>query len=107
MEDGFIGGALLMIALVLEWRALGTAHLRRVLPSGRAALTGILVANVFLSSLWFKYFWIVFILFRIAQASEHRSTEPVSVRTHAGDVLARVADARGTVPAAAGAAVVT
>jgi O-antigen ligase len=81
VEDGFIGGALLVLALLLEWRALGFAHVRRVLPSAKAALVGILVANVFLSALWFKYFWIVFILFRVAQGSERppvTAGEPVA-----------------------------
>lgn len=70
VEDGFIGLGLLFLALALEWWALRSAWMRTVLPSGRSLLVAILVANVFLSALWFKYFWLVFVLFRVVEGAE-------------------------------------
>jgi O-antigen ligase len=69
VETGFVGLTLLGLALLAEWMALMRRGGRERLPSLRAAILGLLVANVFLSAIWFKYFWLVFAFARVAEAS--------------------------------------
>lgn len=81
VETGILGLALLAVALALEWRTLSSAKLRYLTPALRAALLGLLVASVFLSAIWYKYFWLVFVAIRAAEgasAREVESTEPVA-----------------------------
>lgn len=72
VELGFVGFTLLLLALIAEWRALALADLRRSIAV-RAAFVSILVANVFLSTIWFKYFWLVIILIRMVEAHPEAS----------------------------------
>jgi hypothetical protein len=42
-----------------------------------------LLANVFLSALWFKYFWLVLILFRLTEGAARDQARSPAVRTPA------------------------
>ena len=67
VETGFVGLTLFGLAMLLEWRSMSTVGMRRRIPALRAGLAGILIANVFLSAVWFKYFWLPFTLARIVE----------------------------------------
>lgn len=69
VETGVVGLALLATALALEWRTLSSVGIRHLTPSLRGALLGLLVASIFLSAIWFKYFWLVFTMIRIAEGA--------------------------------------
>lgn len=72
VELGFAGVTLLILALLAEWRALALADLRRT-AAVKAAFVSVLAANLFLSTIWFKYFWLVIVLIRMV---EHGRSAP-------------------------------
>jgi O-antigen ligase len=76
VDAGVPGLVLLVLALLAEWRAIGGPGVRQVEPALKGVLVSILVANFFLSAIWFKYFFLVFVLVRIAEAAteDARST---------------------------------
>jgi O-Antigen ligase len=69
VEAGVIGFTLLCFALLAEWSSLGASGASLIAPSLGGILLAILVANIFLSTFWFKYFWLVLILIRLAEGS--------------------------------------
>jgi O-antigen ligase len=69
VETGIIGLTLLVLALLAELRDAARLGRTRAMPSLTSAIVGILVANVFLSAIWFKYFWLVFALSRAASSA--------------------------------------
>lgn len=77
VETGVIGLTLLVLALFVEWIQLSGERVRRVSPAIRAALFGLVVAEIFLSAIWFKYFWLLFILIRITDGAAARHTVPL------------------------------
>jgi len=66
VELGFPGFTLLILALLAEGRALALAELRRT-AAVKAAFISVLAANLFLSTIWFKYFWLVVVLIRMVE----------------------------------------
>jgi O-antigen ligase len=79
VELGFIGLTLLALALLAEWLALSKEAVWRLAPSLKAALAAVLVAEIFLSAIWFKYFWLTFLFIRMAEnAAASRTSEPVA-----------------------------
>jgi O-antigen ligase len=65
VETGFVGLTLLLFALASEWLALrSTGHLA---PALGAALVALLVVDAFESFIWFKYFWLLFMVIRLAE----------------------------------------
>jgi hypothetical protein len=42
-------------------------------------VVAILVAEIFLSAIWFKYFWLVFLLIRVAEGVATRQSVPLSI----------------------------
>ncbi|MDQ3533872.1 MAG: O-antigen ligase family protein [Actinomycetota bacterium] len=69
VDTGMIGLTLFLLAIVVEWRALSAPHMYACAPFLKAAVIGLLVANVFEDQLWFKYFWIVFVFIRVAEGA--------------------------------------
>ena len=67
VETGAVGLTLFGLGALLEWRSLSTPAMRARIPALRAGLAGIFLANVFLSAIWFKYFWLPFTLARVAE----------------------------------------
>ena len=67
IEAGVLGVTLLGLALLAEWRSMRQRRVLWVSPSLGAVFIGLLVANVFLSTLWFKYFWLVPIVARLCE----------------------------------------
>ena len=76
VETGFIGLSLLGLALAAEWYLASSRQMRRYEGAIKAALIGLLIASVFLSAIWFKYFWLVFALIRAAESA----TDPLAAR---------------------------
>jgi O-antigen ligase len=74
VELGLIGLTLFGIALALEWLSLSRPSMWREVPALKGVLVSVLIANFFLSAIWFKYFWLVFLLIRVAEGVG--STEP-------------------------------
>jgi len=69
VETGFVGLTLFGIGLATEWARLSSTRMMSIGPSFKPLLIGLLIANIFLSAVWFKYFWLVFTLIRAAEAS--------------------------------------
>jgi O-antigen ligase len=69
VETGFLGLTLFGLALLAEWRTLRTREMKGVSPSVSAALIALLTTNVFEGQIWFKYFWILFVLIRVAEGA--------------------------------------
>jgi O-Antigen ligase len=69
VDAGMIGLTLLGVAIVMEWRALSSRNLAAYAPSLKAAMIGLLFANVFEHQVWFKYFWLLFTLIRLAEGA--------------------------------------
>ncbi len=76
VDTGVPGLVLLLLALIAEWRAIGRAPVRRVEPALKGILVSILVANFFLSAIWFKYFFLVFVLVRVAEGATQERWTP-------------------------------
>jgi O-antigen ligase len=75
VETGLVGLTLFGVALVAEWARLSSPRMMSIGPSFKPLLIGLLIANIFLSAVWFKYFWLVFTLIRAAEASASPSME--------------------------------
>jgi O-antigen ligase len=69
VETGFVGLSLFALALVMEWRLLRSTAMRMLAPSVGTAMVALLLANIFEGQIWFKYFWIVFVLLRVAEGA--------------------------------------
>lgn len=69
VETGLIGLTLFGLGIAAEWAGLSSERMMSIGPSFKPLLIGLLLANIFLSAVWFKYFWLVFILIRAAEAS--------------------------------------
>lgn len=67
VETGIVGLALFIVALLVEWRSLTVPQVVALAPSLKATMAAILVAEFFLTAVWFKFFWLVFI---VARATE-------------------------------------
>jgi O-antigen ligase len=63
VEVGLVGLGLFVLAVVAEWGALRATPISAALG---AAVIALLVADVVEGFIWFKYFWLPFILIRIA-----------------------------------------
>jgi O-antigen ligase len=90
VETGFLGLTLFLLAVLGEWAHFGRRALFQLSPGFRATIAGVLLANIFLSAIWFKYFWLPFVFGRViegAAASLQRDSglEPVDQRS--GDRL--------------------
>ena len=72
VETGFFGLSLLALALLLEWVGTSAPSMRFAEPMLKASLVGLLIASIFLSAIWFKYFWLVFALIRAAESATAR-----------------------------------
>ena len=69
VETGFVGLSLFGVGIAAEWAGLSNRRMMALTPSLKPLLVGLLVVNIFLSAVWFKYFWLVFTLIRAAEAS--------------------------------------
>lgn len=77
VEIGLVGLGLFLLTVVAEWVALKATPLAAALG---AAVVALLVADAFEGFLWFKYFWLPFVLVRIAtDVREARGPERVLV----------------------------
>ena len=81
VETGFLGLTLFLLAMASEWVHFGSAPMLAVSPAFRAAIVGVLIANVFLSAIWFKYFWLPLVVGRVIEGAaasweRDRSLEP-------------------------------
>jgi O-antigen ligase len=74
VETGFVGLTLLGFAFASEWMALRSTG--SFAPSLAAALVALLVVDAFESFIWFKYFWLLFIVIRLAEGAS--SLKPTS-----------------------------
>jgi O-antigen ligase len=81
VETGIVGLTLFLLALAAEWRSLSSPAQVLLAPALRPALLGLLLASVFLSAVWFKYFWLVFVLVRVVEgAAENEPDAPIAER---------------------------
>jgi hypothetical protein len=78
VETGVVGITLFALALLLEYISLRRASMQRIAPGLAGALVAIVVAEIFLSAIWFKYFWLVFLLIRVAEGVAARQPDPLS-----------------------------
>jgi O-antigen ligase len=69
VEMGLVGLTLFGLAVWGEWRASTEDGLRLLAPSLPAMIASLLVVNLFLSAIWFKYFWLAFIFIRVAEGA--------------------------------------
>jgi O-antigen ligase len=67
VETGLVGLALLGLALSAEWMAL--RRVGPIAPALAAALIALLVVDAFESFIWFKYFWLLFMVVRVAEGA--------------------------------------
>nr|MBA2601167.1 O-antigen ligase family protein [Actinomycetota bacterium] len=74
VETGFVGLALLLVALASEWAALSMAPAREIMPAQRAALAALLIAEVFLTAIWFKFFWLLIAVDRAIEAAPEQES---------------------------------
>jgi O-antigen ligase len=72
VDTGFVGLTLLILVLIAEWRAVSRRRMRELVPSLKGIMVALLVANFFLSAIWFKYFFLVFVLVRMAEGAAER-----------------------------------
>jgi putative inorganic carbon (hco3(-)) transporter len=74
VETGVVGLTLFALAILAEWMALrGT---RDMAPALAAAVVALLVGDVFEGFLWFKFFWLPFIVIRVARGATAEEAEP-------------------------------
>jgi O-antigen ligase len=83
VETGFVGLTLLGLAFASEWIALRSTG--NFAPSLAAALVALLVVDAFESFIWFKYFWLLFIVVRLAEGASH-SSRPTSIPPRVRDL---------------------
>jgi hypothetical protein len=90
VETGLLGLSLLALALLAEWMSLSMRALQNVAVGLKAAIAGLLVSSIFLSAIWFKYFWLIFCVIRVAENAlikpDARLTPPVDGSTGGSDV---------------------
>ncbi len=90
VDTGVIGLSLFLLAILMEWRALSPPHMYAYSPFLKAAVIGLLMANVFEDQMWFKYFWIVFVFIRVAEgaglAEADSSAKPQEASSLAGSL---------------------
>jgi O-antigen ligase len=79
VETGLVGITLFGLALLLEYVSLRRPSMQRIAPGLGGAVVAILVAEIFLSAIWFKYFWLVFLLIRVAEGVAARQSDPLSI----------------------------
>jgi O-antigen ligase len=79
VETGIVGITLFALALLLEYISLRRPSLQRIAPGLGGAVVAIVVAEIFLSAIWFKYFWLVFLLIRVAEGVAARQSDPRSI----------------------------
>lgn len=79
VEAGLIGLGLLALALLAEWRAMSGRRATRASPALQGALIGLLITSAFLSTLWFKYFWLLPVMMRLAEGAHRERTSPEPV----------------------------
>jgi O-antigen ligase len=81
VETGVVGLTFFGMALALEWISLRRPRMHQVAPALRGAVIAIFVAEMFLSAIWFKYFWLVFVMIRVAEgaAAERPGRPPIPV----------------------------
>jgi putative inorganic carbon (hco3(-)) transporter len=87
VESGVVGLTLFLLAVLAEWLALAKPEMRMLGVALKPALAGLLVANMFLSAIWFKYFWLVFIVTGVTISSPSRHVAPGRVTSRGGDKL--------------------
>ena len=80
VEAGLFGLALLGFAFASEWLALRSTG--ALAPALAAALVALLVVDAFESFIWFKYFWLLFMVIRMAERRSlpRSSTSPRPAR---------------------------
>ncbi len=69
VETGLVGLTLFGVGIAAEWAGLSNRRMMTLAPSLKPLLIGLLVVNIFLSAVWFKYFWLMFTVIRAAEAS--------------------------------------
>jgi O-antigen ligase len=69
VEMGLVGLTLFGLAVWGEWRASTEHRVRMLAPSLPAMIVTLLVVNIFLSAIWFKYFWLAFVFIRVAEGA--------------------------------------
>jgi O-antigen ligase len=74
VETGVVGLALLGMGFAAEWMALRRAG--TIAAALAAALVALLVVDAFESFIWFKYFWLLFMVVRLAEAASTRAQAP-------------------------------
>jgi O-antigen ligase len=67
VEIGLVGLTLLGLALAAEWIAVRRTG--RIAPALAASLVALLVVDAFESFIWFKYFWLLFMVVRVAEGA--------------------------------------
>jgi O-antigen ligase len=77
VETGFVGLTLFGLAILSEFLSLTDQSLRLARVVLAPAVAGLLIAMVFLSAIWFKYFWLTFIIIRLTQSVEEGHEVPV------------------------------
>lgn len=75
VETGFVGVTLFLLALIAEFASLRSKAIQRVAPSLTVAVFVLLFANIFEGQIWFKYFWIVFVLIRVSEGSVYAASK--------------------------------
>lgn len=78
VETGMVGLTLLFLAMLAEWIHLSGERMHQVSPSLRAALLAIAVAEIFLSAIWFKFFWLLFVFIRMTDGVAARDAPPTA-----------------------------
>jgi O-antigen ligase len=73
VEAGVVGLTLLLLALLAEWFALSRRPVFLTSPALGAALASVVFAEVFLSALWFKFFWLALVFVRLTE----NAVEPI------------------------------
>jgi O-antigen ligase len=79
VETGIVGITLFALALLLEYVSVRRPSLQRIAPGLGGAVVAIVVAEIFLSAIWFKYFWLVFLLIRVAEGVAARQSDPLPI----------------------------
>jgi O-antigen ligase len=87
VEAGLVGLALLGFAFASEWTAVRSTG--DLAPALAAALLALLVVDAFESFIWFKYFWLLFIVIRLAERPS-LPRRPTSARLARGGEFRRV-----------------
>lgn len=76
LETGVVGLTLFLLAVAAEWIVVSRVRFVRRSPGLRAALLAVLVANFYLDTVWFKYFWLVFVMIRVIEGAAEQPSRP-------------------------------